>query len=64
MNKMAISVAEMANLLGISRTTAYELIGRDDFPSTRLGKRVVIPLDALKEWLERGGTEPRDDKAV
>lgn len=55
-NKLAISVPEMAKVLGISRSMAYTLVNRADFPSARLGQRIVVPVDALKDWLNRGGT--------
>lgn len=55
-----ITIKELMGMLHISRTTAYALTRRADFPTTRIGKRVVIPEDALREWLERGGTEPRE----
>lgn len=52
--KMALSVDEMAQALGISRTVAYDLVKRADFPSVRLSeKRIVIPVDALREWLKK-----------
>ena len=47
----------MAEALGVSRTTAYELVNREGFPSAHLGQRIVVPVDALKRWLERGGTD-------
>lgn len=56
-DRMALSVMEMAEALGISRPTAYELIHRADFPTVRIGKRVLIPASALSAWLdhEAGG---------
>ena len=53
-DQRALSVAEMAETLGISRTTAYELVNREDFPSMRIGQRIIVPVDALDRWLERG----------
>ena len=53
-DKRALSVAEMAETLGISRTTADELVNREDFPSMRIGQRIIVPVDALDRWLERG----------
>ena len=55
--KMAYSVDEVAELLGISRPTAYQLVKREDFPSVRLSqRRIVVPADALREWLNRSET--------
>jgi predicted DNA-binding transcriptional regulator AlpA len=52
-DKLAYSVPELADVLGIGRNAAYELVNRDDFPSIRISeKRIVIPIDGLKAWLE------------
>ena len=52
--KLTVSVEEMANMLGISRPVAYELTHREGFPVVRVSeRRVIIPLDSLKRWLER-----------
>lgn len=53
-DKRALSVTEMVETLGISRTTAYELVNRENFPSMRIGQRIIVPVDALDRWLERG----------
>ena len=55
MEKLTISVSEMQKALGIGRNTAYELVNRADFPAVRLGKRIVIPVEALNAWLEKQG---------
>jgi len=59
MERLAISVSEMAEALGISKSTAYALINLPGFPVARLGKRVAIPVQGLNEWMSRGGTEPK-----
>lgn len=52
-NKMTVSVEEMASMLGISRSVAYQLIKEKDFPSIRVGeRRVIIPIKSLERWLE------------
>lgn len=52
MEKLTITVEEMANVVGVSRPKAYELIHKEGFPSVRIGRRIVIPIDGLKRWLE------------
>ena len=52
MEKLTVTVDEMAKIVGVSRPTAYELIHKEGFPTVRLGRRIVIPLDSLKRWLE------------
>lgn len=50
-NKAAMSVGELAEQLGISKPKAYELANRRDFPSIKIGKRIIIPVHAFEEWL-------------
>lgn len=52
MEKLTVTVDEMAKIVGVSRPTAYELIHKEGFPTVRIGRRVVIPINSLKRWLE------------
>ena len=53
LSPLAVSAAEAARLLGISRPTLYQYIGRDDFPSFRVGNRVLVSVSGLQDWIER-----------
>jgi excisionase family DNA binding protein len=44
-----------AEVLGISRSLAYDMAQRGDLPTIRLGTRVVVPVPALLRML---GEEP------
>ena len=45
--------AEMvAKVLGVSISSAYELMHEKDFPSVRIGKRFIVPREDLKAWIE------------
>lgn len=35
----------------ISLPKAYELVKKKDFPTIKVGTRILIPVDAFKEWL-------------
>ena len=61
MEKITLSVNELAHTLGIGRSTAYELVNTPGFPSANVGKRIVVPVAALNEWLARGGTQKKAD---
>lgn len=50
--RLTMNVAEMAGVLGISKPKAYELVNRSDFPVIRVGKRLVIPLEPFKKWMD------------
>lgn len=43
--------------IGISLPKLYELIYSTDFPAFRVGRRWVIPKDALDAWLARQAQE-------
>ena len=50
---MFLTVMDVANLLGISRASAYELVREDNFPKLKLVQgRTIIPRDRLLEWLD------------
>ena len=49
----AVSATEAARLLGISKPTVYTLMERADFPRFKVGTRVLIPVDGLREWVRR-----------
>lgn len=49
--KLAVSINEVAALLGVSENTAYELSNRADFPVFHYGTRKLVPVDCLRQWL-------------
>jgi len=51
MEKTTMSVQELSAMLGISMPKAYELVKQPGFPVIRVGARILIPIDAFKEWL-------------
>ena len=52
MEKVCISVPEMAQRLGICRMKAYELVKCSGFPVITIGRRVLVPVAGLEKWLE------------
>lgn len=50
---LMLSVKELATVLGIGRTSAYELTKTKGFPSIKIGSRVVIPKEKLIEWIDK-----------
>ena len=51
MEKETMSVQELSARMGISLPKAYELTKELDFPVVRIGTRILIPVDAFREWL-------------
>ena len=49
--RLTLSVTEAAELLGISRALAYELVARGELPSLQFGRRLVVPWRAIERLL-------------
>lgn len=49
--RQALTVDELAAAYGIGRSKAYELVNVPGFPAVRLGRRIIIPCDMLRDWL-------------
>jgi excisionase family DNA binding protein len=49
--RLTVSVTEAAELLGISRALAYELVARGELPSLQFGRRLVVPWRAIERLL-------------
>lgn len=50
--RQTLSAPELATYLGISRSGAYNLMQAVDFPSFRIGKRVMVTKAAFEKWLD------------
>ena len=48
---LLLNAKQLADLLGVSDSSVYELIHEDDFPSLRIGKRIVVPKEELRKWI-------------
>ena len=43
----------VAQLLGVSPSSAYELIHEEGLPTLRVGSRMVVPKEKFIQWVER-----------
>lgn len=51
--KGILSVTEMAEYLNISRATAYQMTHIKGFPTLRIGRRILIPTEAMLDWINQ-----------
>ena len=51
-----MSVEETGRALGVSRSTVWRLIQRDELPSVRRGGRRLVPADAIRNRTSRRRT--------
>jgi excisionase family DNA binding protein len=47
-----LRVGEIAALLGVSRSRAYELVREHQIPSVTLGGRILVPAASWERWLD------------
>ena len=48
---LLLRVKQLADLMGVSDSSIYELIQEADFPSLQIGKRIVVPKEELRKWI-------------
>ncbi len=57
-NKLAVSVSEMAEMLSVSRPTAYEILKREDFSGAfKVGARTLVSVAGLQAWIDKQTAE-------
>jgi len=58
-----MTVREVAQLLRISRSFAYELVARGELESVRLGRRVLVPTTSVHQLVAKATAESRPPTA-
>ena len=54
---ITLCAEEVAQVLGSSRAGAYTLMRAQDFPTMRIGKRMVVQKDKLLAWMDAKAEE-------
>jgi len=49
--RLSFSVQEAAQAIGVSSRTIHEFVKSGSIPSFRMGQRVLIPADALRQFI-------------
>ena len=48
-----LGVKELSTFLGISRTGAYNLLHRADFPTLHVNTRLLVTKENLRKWMDQ-----------
>ncbi|MBW4084087.1 MULTISPECIES: helix-turn-helix domain-containing protein [Paenibacillus] len=46
------TVSQLAEFIPLGRNSLYKLVNRSDFPKIVIGKKILIPAEALSKFLE------------
>ncbi len=49
--RMLYSINETVQILGVQRTTVYELIGRGELETVKIGRRTLVPADSIEAFV-------------
>ncbi len=52
-----MNAAQLSDILGVSLSSAYELMAEKSFPSLRVGKRLLVPRDKFVLWVNTHSEE-------
>ena len=50
---LMLNAETVKNVLGISISSAYELMHEKDFPSIKIGNRLIVPKDKFRDWIDK-----------
>lgn len=50
---LMLNAETIKNVLEISLTSAYELMHEKDFPSIKIGSRIIVPKDKFRDWIDK-----------
>jgi excisionase family DNA binding protein len=51
MEKLLLTVSEAAEVISLGRTKTWQLIRTRELPAIRIGRRVLVPQQALQRWI-------------
>lgn len=51
MHQELLTIPEFCEIAKIGRTSAYKLLNRGSLKAVKLGKKTLIPRDAVHEWI-------------
>lgn len=59
-DSMYLTVSDVSSYLNISKSQAYELVHRKDFPVSRFGGAIRVPRELFLQWVQKQTHVPSD----
>lgn len=56
-----LNAKTVARVLGISPSSSYELMHQRDFPTLKIGNRIVVPKERFVKWVEENTSGGNDE---
>ncbi|WP_204792060.1 helix-turn-helix domain-containing protein [Oscillibacter sp. CU971] len=56
-----LNAKTVARVLGISPSSSYELMHQRDFPTLKIGNRIVVPKERFVQWVEQNTSGGNDE---
>ena len=53
MERIALTVIEACQVAGVSRTSLYAAIGRSELVARKRGRRTLVLMDDLRNWINQ-----------
>lgn len=52
MDRLTLTAEDVQKMMGIGKNAAYNLFNREDFPTIRVGRRMLVTREAFLRWLD------------
>ena len=56
-----LNARTVAQVLGVSASISYELMHQQNFPSLKIGNRIVVPKERFVQWVEQNTSVGNDE---
>lgn len=52
MDKKFYTMKDLAKIIPIGTNNLYNLVHSEGFPSIKINRRIVVPVEAFEEWIQ------------
>lgn len=63
-DKIALNVSETAELIGVSQTTIYTMVKKNEIPHKRVRNRIIFSKEVISSWLRGDTYLPADQPRI